>query len=142
MSQNCSRLPQMKTKHPNRVPRMPQCWLLTCVLARSSCWKPSTSLLSSAALSWTKERTAASLIQCHTAEKEQTGSRYEKLGTKSIGQGDKVMSRKWQKHHEDAEHHVVVVDEEDELIPPGGELGCHLQDKILHLHLHSHTQSQ
>lgn len=27
----------------------------TCVLARSSCWKPSTSLLSSAALSWTNE---------------------------------------------------------------------------------------
>lgn len=27
----------------------------TCVLARSSCWNPSTSLLSSAALSWTEE---------------------------------------------------------------------------------------
>lgn len=30
--------------------------VLTWVLASSSCWKPSTSLLSSAALSWTNEQ--------------------------------------------------------------------------------------
>lgn len=36
----------------------------TCVLARSSCWKPSTSLLSSTALSWTNEgqRSPPSLV--------------------------------------------------------------------------------
>lgn len=40
--------------------------MFTCVLARSSCWKPSTSLLSSAALSWTNHGTTIKPTSDHT----------------------------------------------------------------------------
>lgn len=80
------------------------------------------------------------------------GTRREglRVGERKWGTGSGLAHRKQRdskwgtgtRYHEDAEHHVVVVDEEDELIPPGGELGGHLQDKVFHLHLHRHRVSQ
>lgn len=103
--------------------------LITCVLARSSCWKPSTSLLSSAALSWTSEGRTNITHRLNKAQIKPTTRRSweSQLGTEA--------------HHEDAEHHVVVVDEEDELISPGGKLCRHLQNKVFNLDLQKNKYS-
>ena len=38
-------------------------------------------------------------------------------------------------YHQHPQHHVVVVDQKHKLLLPRGELSCHPEDKILHLHL-------
>lgn len=107
--------------------------LITCVLARSSCWKPSTSLLSSAALSWTSE---GRTIITHGLNKDQI-----KTNNWTILRVTARYRSEGGAHHEDAEHHVVVVDEEDELISSGGKLCRHLQNKVFNLDLQKNKYS-
>ena len=100
---------------------------ITCVLAKSNCWKPSTSLLSSAALSWT------------TGGRTNITHRLNKIHNSTILRVTVQYRSEGGAHHEDAEHHVVVVNEEDELISSGGKLCCHLQNKVFYLNLQNNN---